>query len=246
MAAPLIGLTANFSPADDGKFGTIQVGESYVQAVLKAGGLPVVIPVGISGLELQSLIDRLDGILLTGGSDVDPARFQGPGHPRVYGIDARRDELEITLVQKAVETGMPFLGICRGVQVINVALGGTLYTDIADQMNGALRHDYYPDIPRNYLAHAVSIEKDSLLAQVLGSISVEVNSLHHQGLDRPAPDLRVVAHAPDSLIEAVELPEHPFGVGVQWHPEWLQEHAPQRRLFQAFVEAAGRGRPASV
>jgi len=83
-----------------------------------------------------------------------------------------------------------------------------------------------------------------LLAQVLGSISVEVNSLHHQGLDRPAPDLRVVAHAPDRLIEAVELPGHPFGVGVQWHPEWLQAHAPQRRLFQSFIEAAGRGRPA--
>ncbi len=240
MTAPLIGLTANFSPADDGKFGTIQVGESYVQAVLKAGGLPVVIPVGLSGLELQALIERLDGILLTGGSDVNPARFQGPDHPRVYGIDDRRDELEITLVQRAVETGRPFLGICRGVQVINVALGGNLYTDIADQMTGALRHDYYPSIPRNHLAHAVSIEKDSVLAQVLGGVSMEVNSLHHQGLDRLAPNLRTVARAPDSLIEAVELPGHPFGVGIQWHPEWLQEHAPQRRLFRAFIEAAGR------
>lgn len=240
MSAPLIGLTSNFVPAEDGKFGTIQAGESYVQAVLKAGGLPMIIPVGLSTTQLQTLVDRLDGVLFTGGSDINPVRFHGANHPRVYGIDDRRDALEIDLVQQFAETGKPFMGICRGVQVINVALGGTLYTDITDQMSGALRHDYFPDIPRNHLAHAVSVEPDSLLARILGGSAVEVNSLHHQGLDQLAPGLRTVAHAPDRLIEGVELAGHPFGLGVQWHPEWLQEHAPQRRLFQAFIEAAGR------
>lgn len=242
MTAPTIGVTSNYSPADDGTFGTIQVGESYIQAVIRAGGLPLIIPVGLSGERLQSLIDRLDGILFTGGSDVNPLRFQGQDHPRIYGIDDRRDELEISLVNHAVDTGKPFLGICRGVQVINVALGGSLYTHIADQMTGALRHDYFPNIPRNHLAHGVWIAKDSLLAHILGSRSIEVNSLHHQGINRIAPGLRSVAHAPDQMIEGVELPGHPFGLGVQWHPEWLQEHAQQRELFKAFVEAADKSK----
>src|SRR5512138_1710291 len=125
--APLIGITSNYAPSEDGKFGTITVGESYVQAVLRAGGLPVVIPVGLSEQEIEALFARLDGLLLTGGADVDPARFGGLPHPRVYGIDARRDALEIQLAQMAAQHGKPFLGICRGVQVINVALGGTLY-----------------------------------------------------------------------------------------------------------------------
>ncbi len=235
---PLIGITSNYLPEDDGKFGTIQVGESYVQAVIHAGGIPLVIPVGLAAEDLQSLMERLDGVIFTGGSDIDPVRFNGIPHPRVYGIDERRDGLEIQMVQMAAETGKPFLGICRGIQVINVALGGGLFTDIADQMSGALKHDYYPDVPRNHLAHAITVEADSSLAQILGGSSFEVNSLHHQGLDQAATGLRVVAKSPDQLIEAVELPGHPFGLGVQWHPEWLQEYTPQRQIFQSLIQAA--------
>ena len=237
MAAPIIGITSSYIPAKDGIFGTISAGESYVQAVLRAGGLPVVLPVGFSDEGLQETFARLDGILLSGGGDIDTQRFQGLPHPRVYDVDLRRDELEIRLVQMAAEAGKPFLGICRGIQVINVALGGTLYTDIGDQLANPLRHDWYPDIPRNTLAHPVSVAASSRLAQILGGTGFEVNSLHHQGLERLAPGLQAVAYSPDSLIEGVELPDHPFGVGVQWHPEWLQEHAPQRLLFQAFIEA---------
>ena len=238
MSAPLIGITCNYTPAEDGKFGTLSAGESYVQAVLGGGGLPVIIPVGLSQEDLRSLFARLDGLLLTGGADVDPVRFHGQPHPRVYGIDLRRDELEINLVQMAAKAGKPFLGICRGIQVINVALGGTLFTDIADQSPNSLRHDWYPDTPRDYLAHSVAIAPGSRLAQILGGEVFEVNSLHHQGLDHLAPPLRAVAFAPDSLIEGVELPGHPFAVGVQWHPEWLQVHGAQRLLFQALVKAA--------
>jgi putative glutamine amidotransferase len=240
ISMPIIGITSSYTHPDDGKFGAISVGESYVQAVLSAGGLPVIIPVGVSREGLRDLFARLDGLLLTGGGDIDPQRFQGLPHPRVYGIDLRRDELEISLAQMAAEARKPFLGICRGIQVINVALGGTLFTDIGDQHANALRHDWYPDIPRNYLAHPVAVAAGSRLAQILGGEEFEVNSLHHQGLDQVPPALRVVARAPDALIEGVELPGHPFGIGVQWHPEWLQEHTPQRLLFEALVRAAGR------
>lgn len=238
MPAPLIGVTSNYNPPKEGPLGTIVVGKSYIQAVLRAGGLPVVIPVGLSETELSMLFPRLDGILLTGGGDIDPNRFQGSPHPRVYDIDERRDRLEIGLVKLAAENGKPFMGICRGIQVINVALGGTLYTHIADQMAGAARHDYYPDIPRDYLAHPVTIDPGSRLASCLGGERFEVNSLHHQGIERLAASLVAVAHAANSLIEGVELPGHPFGLGVQWHPEWMQAHDPQRRLFQALVQAA--------
>ena len=240
MPAPLIGLTSSFSPPKEGKMGTITMGEAYIQAVLRAGGLPVVIPVGLSESELGVLLARLDGILLTGGGDIHPDLFQGVPHPRVYGIDERRDQLEIRLVQLAVDHGKPFLGICRGIQVINVTLGGTLYTDIGGQMAGASRHDYYPDLPRNFLAHAISVVTDSRLAGTLGGEHFEVNSLHHQGIERLASGLVAVAYAPDSLVEGIELPGHPFGLGVQWHPEWLQEHASQRQLFQGLVQAAAQ------
>src|SRR6266545_3343595 len=145
MVAPLIGITSYYDPPKEGPFGTISVGESYVQAVLNAGGAPIVIPIGLSPEGLQGLFARLDGVLLTGGGDIDPQRFGGLPHPRVYGIDERRDGLEIGLVQMAAETGKPFLGICRGIQVINVALGGSLFTDISDQLTNALRHDWYPN-----------------------------------------------------------------------------------------------------
>ncbi len=236
--APIIGVTSNYAPDTKSKFGTLSIGESYIQAVIQAGGLPVILPVGLSPEQQVDLFDHLDGLLITGGADIDPRRFEGLPHPRVYGIDERRDDLEIRLIQLAAEKGKPFLGICRGIQAINVALGGTLYTDIGDQYAHALKHDYYPDVPRDFLAHSLSIVPGSRLAMVLGERTSAVNSLHHQGLNRIAPALQVVATAPDQLVEGVELPDHPFGLGVQWHPEWLQAYQPQRQLFQALVSAA--------
>jgi putative glutamine amidotransferase len=242
MSSPIIGITSSYFPPKDGKFGTVSAGESYLQAVLGAGGIPVIVPVGLSPEDLRTLFNRLDGVLLTGGGDIDPHRFDGQPHPRVYDIDERRDDLEIGLTQMSVDSGKPFLGICRGIQVINVALGGSLFTDISDQLTGSLRHDWYPDIPRTHLAHPISVTPGSRLAEVLGGEAFEVNSLHHQGLERLATGLRAVAYAPDHLIEGVEVPGHPFGLGVQWHPEWLQEHAPQRKLLQAFIEASRPGK----
>jgi putative glutamine amidotransferase len=238
MSLPLIGITVKYTAATQESAAQFMVGDAYVEAVLRAGGLPVLVPPVLSGSALEALFERLDGLLLTGGGDIDPARFGGEAHQRIYGIEPRRDTLEIELVRLAAGRDKPFMGICRGIQAVNVALGGSLYTDLADQLPKALKHDYYPDIPRDHLAHAVSIDPDSRLVDILGSQTCPVNSLHHQGLQRLASGLRAVAFAPDGLVEAVELNGHPFGLGVQWHPECLQADPAHRALFKALVSAA--------
>lgn len=237
MPYPLIGITTARRPHAEVR-SQIVITEAYVQAVAAAGGCPVMIPLGLSPELLENLLARLDGILFTGGGDIDPASYGAAPHPKVGDVDLDRDGVELYLLEKAVSQELPFLGICRGLQLINVGLGGTLYADISAQRAGALRHDYYPDYPRDYLAHTVNVRTESRLTGILGNSQVEVNSLHHQGIDRLAPDLVQVASAPDGIVEAVELPDHPFGLAVQWHPEWLGAYAPMRALFEAFVNAA--------
>ena len=239
MNAPLIGLTTSRNKTASG-IPIISVTEAYVQAVLRAGGLPVLLPAGLSPTHLDQLRSRLQGILFTGGGDIDPARFNGAQHPRVYDIDPDRDAMELDLVNRAAAEGLPFFGICRGIQVVNVALGGSLYTDIQDQRQGALKHDWFPDYPRDHPAHPIELVAGTRLAGILGAQVLQANSLHHQGLLAIAPGLQVAAHAPDGLVEAVELPRHPFGLAVQWHPEWLPEDEVMQGLFRAFVAAASQ------
>jgi putative glutamine amidotransferase len=238
MSTPIIGVSTGRIPDPNPRRGQAAAPLSYLRAILAAGGIPLLIPPYLTRDQLAETLGRLDGLVLIGGGDIDPALFNGRPHPRVYEIDPERDFLDLTLARLAAEQRLPFLGICRGIQVVNVALGGTLYTDIGDQLPGALRHDWYPNIPRNHLAHPVTIEPGSRLNAILGGTNFAVNSLHHQGVDQPAPGLRVTANSSDGLVEALELPGHPFGIAVQWHPEWLQEHAPQRALFWALISAA--------
>jgi putative glutamine amidotransferase len=237
MALPLIGITSA-RVLNNAKIHVMSAAEAYVQAVYKAGGLPVLIPLGIADTDLEALLARLDGLLFTGGGDIAPERYGGQPHPRVYDIDPDRDQIEIELVSRAAQQGMPFLGICRGFQVINVAFGGSLYEDILDQHPGALKHDYFPGYPRDQIVHPVTVTPGSRLAEILGQTEVAVNSLHHQGVRQVPGSLSLTALAPDGIPEAVELLDHPFGLAVQWHPEWLQAHAPMRGLFAAFVGAA--------
>ncbi len=236
---PLIGITANHKANPDGA-GQAVLNDAYVRAVLRAGGLPLILPAGIPESALAQLFPRLDGVLLTGGGDIAPARFNGRPHAKVYDVLAERDELETWLVQQAAQGGKPFLGICRGIQVINVALGGSLYTHLPDQLPGAVQHEHVTGQPYAFLAHTVRVREGSRLAAILGATELGVNSLHHQGVERVAPGLEASASAPDGLVEAVELPGHPFGVGVQWHPEWLAELESMQALFRAFVEASSR------
>ncbi len=240
MIKPLIGITTDRYISKYNVPG-VGVAEAYVHSIAQAGGIPVLIPLGLPDEQLQEMLYSLDGLLLTGGGDIDAAQYGAQPTPKVKGVDPDRDRVERILAEEAVTADLPFFGICRGIQTLNVVLGGSLYTDIGDQFPNAIEHTFFPDWPRNYLAHEVAIHPESLLAEIVGATTLQVNSLHHQGIDRLAPELQAIAHAPDGLIEAAMLPDHPFGLAVQWHPEWLQEHPPMRALFEAFVGAAREG-----
>jgi putative glutamine amidotransferase len=235
---PLIGITTNQSQNAYGQ-PTIMLMQSYVNAVIQAGGVPVLIPSLITEDGWDALYSRLDGILFSGGGDIGLEHFRGEPHPRIDDVDLSRDSIELKFANAAASDGKPFLGICRGCQVINVALGGTLYTHIPDQLPNALDHDY-PGNKRTILVHEVKIEEGTHVAEIYGEPIIRVNSLHHQGLKDIAPSLRVAGHSPDGLVEAIELPDHYFGLAVQWHPEWLTDQESTRKLFRKFVEAAGK------
>jgi putative glutamine amidotransferase len=203
------------------------------------------VPLLADDLDTVRLIyERLDGILLAGGVDLDPGTFGEPPHPALGNVDPARDTVELALARWAIEDGKPLLGLCRGLQVINVALGGTLHQDLAAELPGAIKHDYFPTsgFERDYLAHRVSLTEGTRLARTFGAVEVAVNSMHHQGIKRLGDELVASARAPDGLIEGIELPsDADFVVGVQWHPETLEAKEPRTRgLFEAFVGAARR------
>lgn len=242
MPMPIIGITTRKDLTRAGH-PAVMVQQAYLNAIIEAGGTPVLIPSDLPEEGWREVYKRLDGLLFTGGGDVATHIFHGQDNPKVAGVDEARDTIELGLARCAADEGKPFLGICRGLQVTNVALGGTLYTDILDQLPGALKHDYQDaDVlkERTHLVHPVKVEPGSRIEQILGQSALQVNSLHHQGIKDLASDFRAVAFAPDGVIEAIELPGHPFGVAVQWHPEWLTDQEPIRRLFKAFVDAASR------
>lgn len=248
MPTPIIGITTrkDLTPAG---LPAVMAQQAYIDAILQAGGVPILIPSDLPEAGWRELFRRLDGILFTGGGDIATEIFRGQPHPSVAGVDEARDSIELGLARCAAEEGTPFLGICRGLQVANVALGGTLYTDILDQAPSALKHNYeaadvlnpadkHGASERTQLVHSVRIEAGSRLERILGTPFLQVNSLHHQGIKELAPAFKAVAFARDGIIEAIELPNHLFGVAVQWHPEWLTDQEATRRLFKAFVDAA--------
>lgn len=217
---------------------------SYVDAVSAAGGVPVLIPLGLDEAALEALLDGLDGLLLTGGGDVAGEFYGSHRDDLIHDVDTDRDRVELFLARAAFDQHKPLLAICRGHQLLNVALGGTLYEDVAGLMPNAAKHDYFNEYPRNHRPHTVTIEPGSKLAEVLPLADVPVNSLHHQGIRDLASDLVPVAYAPDGLIEGVEAPSRPFVVGVQWHPENLVGDDPAMlALFRSFVSAAAEAEP---
>ena len=216
--------------------------EDYKNAISHAGGEGRVVHAS-DGLE--AALDGVGGVLLTGGDDVAPARYNEEAHPTVVHVAPERDEFEIALVLEARKRGLPILAICRGIQGLNVALGGTLIQDIASQVPGALDHRLaIPPHQPFELAHEVWVERDSLLASLLrerlvDGDSCEVNSRHHQAVRTLAAGLRVTATAPDGIIEAIEDPAAKFCLGVQWHPENFWRTGEFRALFEGFLAAAG-------
>ena len=238
MTKSLIGITTRNGKDGDGHPLTA-LQHSYIKAVMQADGLPIMIPNILPEEDFLDLYSRLNGILFSGGGDVSLKYFSGSDHPRIGEVDESRDTTEITLMRAAVNDGKPILGICRGAQVMNVALGGTLYTHIYDQLKGALDHAYPGDL-RRALVHPVNVDETTRSAEIFGETLLNVNSLHHQGLKDIAPVLKVAGYAPDGLVEIVEIPDHPYAVAVQWHPEWLTDQPAMQRLFKSFVDASGK------
>lgn len=234
--APLIGITTHPSSAGSDSADQSPAQQAYVDAVSRAGGLPVIIPLGLGEHTLRALFIRLDGVLLSGGGDIDPARFGAAPIQGLRSVDPSRDVLELQLARWAVEEQKPVFGICRGLQAINVALGGSLIQDIPSQHAGALAHDA-AERPADEMAHPVRVEAESTLARLVGALDLEVNSSHHQAVLQLAPGWQATAHAPDGIVEAIECDSHPFALGVQWHPERLPQRTDSVRLFEAFVRA---------
>ncbi|MBW7882152.1 MAG: gamma-glutamyl-gamma-aminobutyrate hydrolase family protein [Caldilineaceae bacterium] len=213
--------------------------QTYVRVLENLGALPVMVPLHMTESTLRGIFGQLDGLFLPGGEDIDPSNYGAERHPLLGATDKERDRTELLLARWAMEEGMPVLGVCRGVQVINVACGGSLHQDLHTDQPELAKHDYFPPSFERYrISHRVNVAADSRLAHALGNVH-EVNSMHHQGIDHVGYGLRVVATADDGLVEAVEAPELPFVVGVQWHPEELartDQHS--ANLFYNFVRAA--------
>jgi putative glutamine amidotransferase len=232
--SPVIGLTALRSP-DQSSFHHILTGP-YVRCIADSGGYPIVLP---SLLErCGQALDMVDGLMLIGGGDIEARHLGKENHPQAKFFNPLRDDFELALIKLAVQRKMPMLGICRGLQIMNVALGGSLYQDINDEQGSDFDHqrEQTPDDP----VHAVSIAAESCLASILGTTSVSVNSVHHQAIKDVSSKLKAVAWAPDGVIEAAEsCGDSGFMLGVQWHPERMAEKQPEQlRLFERLVKAA--------
>ena len=235
ISPPLIGITIGHNAANPPVY---ELGAAYLQAVTKAGGIPLLLPTSLPHASLLSLFQQCSGLLLSGGRDVDPLRYQEQPDPRAKGIDNDRDEAEILLIETARANYIPILAICRGIQILNVAMGGSLYLDVMQDHPGAQKHDFYPNLPRDAYRHTIKLSSGNLFQTITNSETIQVNSLHHQSVKVPASGLQVVGVAEDGTIEAVVAPQEDFVIGVQWHPECLPQDKHAQQLFNAFIEAA--------
>jgi putative glutamine amidotransferase len=235
-SAPLIGVSTSITLGAHPE--RAYVNSSYLNAVQQAGGVPVALPPQLSSASLGRLMRGLDGLLLTGGGDVDPALFGEAPHPTLYDVAPARDAVETAAIGIALDRRLPILAICRGVQVLNVALGGSLYQDVGSDPGTEIKHSQAA--PRDESTHTASVKAGSRLAETLGADAIEVNSMHHQAVKALGAGLVAVAWAPDQIVEGVELTDSSrFVLGVQWHPEELVRRSePARRLFSALVSSA--------
>ena len=232
---PIIGISVNY------KDGTSRIADAYVNAIVQAGALPMLLPIVNDEPTLAAMVRHIDGLLLTGGGDIDPNYFGETIIPECGAIDATRDAYDMRLITYARRYQTPILGICRGMQILNVQMGGTLYQDIYVQNSDKqlLPHDQGTR-PRNETSHQITIEPQSELLRIMQCNTLMVNTFHHQAVKDIAPELRAAAYAPDSLCEAIESPHYPI-IGVQWHPECLAadiQHAAHRQLFEWLVREA--------
>lgn len=212
---------------------------AYLKAVRAAGGIPVILPVELDEAELRQILEQTDGVLFTGGPDIHPFHF-GEETQRFCGnVSVKRDALELMLLKLAMEMKKPILGICRGIQLLNIGLGGDIYQDIPSQFQEEFPIAHTQPFGYEIPSHTVNVVKGTLLAELAQTEVLKVNSMHHQAVRNVAPGLTVSGHAPGGLVEAIELPGYPFLLGVQWHPEYLWEADEAiMRIFKGFVDAA--------
>jgi putative glutamine amidotransferase len=230
------GIPADFPPS-------WAMSQRYIHALTAAGAIPWMIPLLPEDTDtLRGIYDELDGVFLPGGADIDPGSYGEERHPNCDRSDTARDRVELLLTEWATRDRKPVLGVCRGLQLINLAAGGTLWQDLASQRPASIKHDYFPyrdGFARDHLAHPVSVREGTHLAEIVGPGEHQVNSMHHQGIRDLAKGFVVSATAPDGLIEAIEIRGDQFVLAVQWHPEALAEKDPlTQRLFEAFTSAA--------
>lgn len=240
MARPVIGITGSIDQsARLGNQALLAVGHVYVRAVELAGGAPVVTPPRPEEEAQRAIFERLDGLILSGGGDIQPAVYGEEDSGLLWWVDEARDRAELMLARWALAEGLPLLGICRGIQVLNVAAGGTLIQDIGTQVPQPLAHCSVASRPMDTIVHTLELAHESTLAAVFGSDHLDTNSAHHQAVKAVGGPLVVTARASDGVIEGVEAPDHPFCMGVQFHPEAMVDAYPQQlRLFEALVGAA--------
>lgn len=237
---PVIGVTClRDIPVLDKHGPRYGIGQRYIQALEAAGAAPILIPILEEEAPLRAIYRKLEGLLLPGGIDVAPHYYGQEPHPNLGQVDEELDRVELSLTRWALADDLPIFAICRGIQVLNVAAGGSLYQDIGSQLPHALDHRTRPNQPRDYRAHTIEIVPNTRLAAILGNDPMPVNTHHHQAVQQVAPGFVVSAFAPDGIIEGIESPSHRFALGVQFHPEEMYHNdARAFALFLAFVAAA--------
>lgn len=230
---PMIGISGSITKEETQYY----ILRSYTRALTESGAVPVLLTADMSDSQLLSCADRLDGLLFAGGNDLAPDLFHENPHQAIGEVNPLRDQLELRLARAAMDRQLPVLGICRGIQLLNVALGGNLWQDLPSQNPSSFRHQQ--TCPPQYPSHEIHVEPGTLLHRLLGEEQIRVNSFHHQAVREAAPELSVCAYANDGVIEGVEHPDLPFFLGVQWHPErTFHQDASSRAIFAGFVEAA--------
>jgi putative glutamine amidotransferase len=239
MGRKIVGITCAVTQPTEQKGPRQTLNRPYVWAVERAGGVPIILPVTTEAEVISRYLGVVDGLLLSGGADLDPATYGEAPHPKLGEVETDRDATELPLIRQAVAADVPIFAICRGIQSLNVALGGTLYQDLPAQRPSELHHQQRElNLPRDRFSHSIRIETGSRLHRIAAADEMLCNSFHHQALRDVAPGLIVTALAPDGVIEAVEHPGKRYLLGVQFHPEETAPHdAASQRLFDAFIAA---------
>ncbi|NIQ07289.1 MAG: gamma-glutamyl-gamma-aminobutyrate hydrolase family protein [Candidatus Korarchaeota archaeon] len=232
---PFIGITASHQ----NDFNAYYSPKNYSNAIIEAGGLPVILPITSEEEIIEHYLAKIHGFLLAGGGDPDPQLFDEEPHPGLGEIDPYRDSFEIALIKKALEERKAILGICRGCQILNVAAGGTMIQSLEGQKEDIIKHRQ--DAPFHYPTHTVKLVEDTILRQIFGTTELRVNSSHHQAIKDVSPDFIISARSEDEVIEAIEKKKGEFAVGVQWHPEAMfEKNRVFLKIFEKFVKEVAK------